>query len=289
MFGRAEFEQANALLNRKLGERGMLVVSHRGAAVGSAAQNTALAVRGALLSGADMVEIDACAAADGVYFAFHDGTEPEQLGIEENLQTLTSEQIDKLRYLRVDRPGRPATVERLLPLLEEFKGDVLFNIDRSWWRWPILLNLLDTLAMPAQLVLKCPAWDESALTQLERHPVKYPFVPICASPEDADRVIDSPDLNTVGLELLTETPLHPWFQRDVIEGLHERGVFTMVSTVTLNTGIPLFGGLDDELALLEGLDAAFGPLVTRGIDAIQTDWPWLLRSYLDSLQPEPRF
>ena len=187
---------------------------------------------------------------------------------------------DKASYLWVDRPGRPARVERLLPMLRSFRNsDVLFNVDRSWWRWPQLLRALDGLYMAHQLVLKCPAWEEAALDRLREFPVKFPFVPICANPDDVYRTVNDPALKTVGVELITNTRHHPWFSRSVIEEFQALGVFVFVNAVTLTTGIPLFGGLDDELAISESPEVAYAPVFDLGVDAIQTDWPAIVRDF----------
>lgn len=283
MFGQPQFEAMNALINDVFETEKIVVVAHRGTGGGSVAVNTELAFRAALLQGAAMVELDVTASSDGEFYCFHDGYEQETLGFETNLQTLTAEQIDKASYLWVDRPGRTARVERLLPLLRGFKGTrALFNIDRSWWRWPHLLRALDGLYMAHQLLMKCPAWEDLALQRLREFGVKFPFVPICGSPEDVDRVVNDPRLNTVGVELITTTREHPWFSASVIGELHAQGVFVLVPSVTLTTGIPLFGGLDDELALLTSPDAAYGPVLALGVDAVQTDWPAIVRDYRDS-------
>ncbi len=279
MFGQAQFAAQNTLVNETLAEVGTMIVSHRGIGHGSLAENTALAVKAAFLSGAEMVEIDVSASRDGEFYCFHDGNESELLGFDTNLQNLTAAEIDKASHFRVDRPGRFARVERLLPLLESFRGRGLFNVDRSWWRWPQLLKALSSLKMTEQLVMKCPAWEEAALDRLRDFSVKYPFVPICATPDDVYRTIEDPRLNTVGVELITTTDKHPWFCDSVIEEFHDRGVFTMVSSVTLTTGVPLFGGLDDETAIVKGPETAWEPLFELGIDAVQTDWPWLLKDY----------
>lgn len=280
MFGQPQFEAMNALLNARLETERILIVAHRGSAGGSVAVNTELAIRASFLQGADMVEIDVTASRDGEFYCFHDGYEPELLGIEPNLQTLTAAEIDQQSYLWVDRPGRKARVERLLPLLGHFRDtDALFNIDRSWWRWPNLLKALDGLYMAHQLVMKCPAWEEAALDRLRAFHVKFPFVPICANPEDVYRTVNDPELNTVGVELITHSREHPWFSASVIEEFHGLGVFCFVNTVTLPTGVPLFGGLDDELAISESPEAAFGPVLALGVDAVQTDWPAIWRDY----------
>jgi glycerophosphoryl diester phosphodiesterase len=283
MFGQPEFAAMNALVNDVLATERILVVAHRGSGGGSVAVNTGLAVRAALLQGASMVELDVTASRDGEFYCFHDGYEAELLGVEANLQTLTSAEIDQLSYLWVDRPGRRARVERLLPVLRPFKDTrTLFNIDRSWWRWPNLLKALDGLYMAHQLVMKCPAWEEAAIDRLRAFEVKFPFVPICANPEDVYRVAGDPRLNTVGVELITNSVEHPWFSAAVIEEFHSLGLFVFVNTVTLTTGVPLFGGLDDELAIAGSPQEAFGPILALGVDAVQTDWPAIVRDYRDT-------
>lgn len=287
MFGQAQFAAQNTLVNDTLASVGTMVVSHRGAGHASLAENTALAMKAAFLSGADMIEIDVSASRDGEFYCFHDGYESELLGFDTNLQNLTSAEIDKASHVWIDRPGRQVRVERLLPLLESFRGQGLFNVDRSWWRWPQLLKALSSLKMTGQLVMKCPAWEGAALDRLRAFPVKFPFVPICATPDDVYRTVGDADLNTVGVELITTTDRHPWFCDSVIEEFHDRGVFTMVSTVTLTTGVPLFGGLDDERAIATSPEESWEPIFELGIDAIQTDWPWLLKDYRERRLTRP--
>ncbi len=285
MVGKARYAQMNALINDRLATAGTLVVSHRGCASGIAVPETALAIAGAFASGADIVNIDVSSSSDQTYYCFHDGYEAELLGVEDNIQTLTAAQIDKLSYIWVDRPTQPQRVAKLLPLLKKFADDGLFILDRSWWRWPHLLQTLEMLQMPDRLILKCPAWEENALDQLRRFDVKYPFIPICANPSEAALVIDDPAINTVGAELITTSREHPWFTRAAIDDLHGQGVFCMVNTLSLPTGVPQFADLDDTLAITESPQAAYGPIFDLGIDAIQTDWPWLVRSYRDAHKP----
>lgn len=283
MFGQPRFEAMNALINEVIESERILVVAHRGSGGGSVTVNTELAIRAALLQGAGMVELDVTASSDGEFYCFHDGYEAEVLGVGVNLQTLTAAEIDRCSYLWIDRPGRTARVERLLPLLARFAGTrTLFNIDRSWWRWPNLLKALDGLKMAPQLLMKCPAWEEAALARLRAFDVKFPFVPICANPEDVYRVVDDPLLNTVGVELITHTSEHPWFSPAVIEEFHALGLFVFVNTVTLTTGVPLFGELGDELAIATSPEDAYGPILDLGVDAVQTDWPAIVRDYRDA-------
>ncbi|WP_051208349.1 glycerophosphodiester phosphodiesterase family protein [Propionicicella superfundia] len=285
MLGLPDYAALNSQLGETLRRAKPAVVAHRGLGHASIAPNTIGAVRAAVRSGAEVVQIPVSASADMYFWAFHDGFEPEHLGIERNIQTLTATEVRQQSYIWRDRPGRTARVQPLLELLGKFAGGpVLFTIDRSWWRWPQLLVALDGLRMPGQLMLKAPAWEMEAISRLRRHPTKYPFVPICSTEEEVEDVLRLDELNTVGLELITTTPQSPWFDPDVIEGYHRRGLFILVNSVTLTTGIPQFGGYEDEDAIFDCPAAAWQPLFDLGVDAIQTDWPWLLRAYRDSVQ-----
>ena len=279
MLGQPQFAEVNALWEERLAQRGTLIVVHRGTAAGSVVENTADAVTAALVSGGDVVEIDVCASTDGDFFAFHDGTEPRLLGIEANLSTLSSDQVRDLAYLNVHRPGRPARVEPLLELLAGFRGEQLFNVDRGWPWWETLLPALGELHMARQLMLKCAADAEDRLALLRAHPVKYPFVPICATLEQARRHLGDPMVNTVGVELLATSRDSPFLDPAVITGLRAAGVLVMVNAEVLDTGVHLFAGHDDEAAVLGRPERGWGPLFDLGVDAIQTDWPWLLSDY----------
>lgn len=278
MFGQPRFADMNAHLNEILNRKQVLISAHRGSSGGSIAVNTTMGVKAAFASGADVVEIDVTASNDGEFFCFHDGCETELLGIEPNLQTLSAAEIDHLSHIWVDRPGRHAPVEHLLPLLRQFKDtDAAFIVDRSWWRWPNLLLALDGLFMAHQLIIKCPAWEHSAIQRLREFRVKFPFLPICQTPDDVYRVVNDPDLNTIGVELITNTMQSPWFSPSVIQEFQQLGVFCLVNTVTLNTGVPLFGGLDDEKAIRTSPYEVYSSILDLGVDAIQTDWPGLVK------------
>lgn len=284
MVGLPDFAEINAQLSETLSHAKPAVVAHRGLGHASVAPNTVGAVRAAVRSGAEIVQVPVSASADMYYWAFHDGFEPEHLGIDRNLQTLTATEVRQQSYIWRDRPGRTARVEPLLELLGKFAGSpLLFAIDRSWWRWPQLLVALDSLRMTGQLLVKAPAWEMESISRLQKHPHNYPFVPICATPKEVDDVLRLDGLNTVGLELISNVPTGPWFDPEVIAEYQNRGLFILVNTVTLTTGIPQFGGYEDETAIFDSPAAAWQPLFDLGVDAIQTDWPWLLRTYRDSV------
>ena len=282
MFGHPDHAELNALANRMVARRRPMIVSHGGVAVGCMPSNTWIAVKAAVASGADVVKIDVAASSDNIFFAFHDGFENELLGVGRNIQSMTASEIGECSYVWHDRPGKRARVERLLTLMEAFRGDeLIFALDRSWWRWPTLLKLLDQLGMPEQVLLKVPAWETSAIDKLRQHRVKYPVLAICSTPLEYTSLPTASDVNIVGIELIAAYDDEAWFQREAIDAIHADGRFTWINSETLTTGIPLFGTHDDDLAVREGADASWGRPFELGIDAIQTGLPWLLRDYRD--------
>ena len=278
MFGADIHAETNGLLNRLVEAHRPLVVSHGGVSTSTVPSNTTLAARAALLSGADIIKIDVSSSVDHVFFAFHDGFENEFLGVDRNIQTMTAGEIGELSYHWKDRPLRRSRVERLNALLGEFRGrPFLFALDRSWWRWPTLLRVLDGLGMAEQVLLKVPAWETQALEKLRQHRTKYPVLAICYTLDEVRALpIHDDEINLVGVELIAHDDDSPWFDASVMEQLRRDHLLTWVNSETLTTGIPLFAGHDDEKAVAESPSAAWSRLLDLGVDAVQTELPWLL-------------
>lgn len=255
-------------------------MAHRGTSVGSIPENSTGAVIAAVRSGADVVEIDVTSSRDGAFFVHHDGVEGQHLSTHTNLALLTEAEIESVSHRWLDQPDRPVRLERLAALLEPFAhSEVLFQIDRSWPWWPDVLHVLASLHMTQQLIVKCPAAMRDAVDALATLPVKMPYVAMCRTLAETELHLANPDLNLIGVEVMFTGSDSPFVQPETIARLHEQGLTVWVNTLVLPNGVPLAGKYDDERALYEGPDAAWGPLLDLGIDVIQTDWPWLLAAY----------
>lgn len=275
-YGPGEYADVNARISERIDEAGTAIAVHRGMGLGGIIENTSRAVRAATACGADLVEIDIVASTDGEWYVFHDGYERQWFGIDERLTELTAAQIDALVYPNSCGQG----VERLATLIED-NPDTLLNIDRSWRYWPSLLRWLDANAAPETTLLKS-GYDLDALAALAAHEVPYPVMLIAKSPEQIDRVQAIHGLNLVGAELIVPDAGHVFADTGFVAALADRGLFTYVNALDLGNGVPMSAGWDDTAAVLRSPDEGWGELVTRGYDVIQTDWPLLLRGYLDS-------
>ena len=281
-FGQKRYEEINGLLNAKFDEKQVLICAHRGSWHGNVIQNTTLAYKAALMQGADIVETDTTRSWDGEVFSIHDGVEPRLFGWTRNSTRMTAEQI--AGFTPFNALGEPSShhVQRLEEVFEFLRNGQLLNIDRSWRAGGQVVPLLDKYPhMLRQAILKAPLDHPEVLAQLENHPVKYMFMPICYSIADIEKALEYKDINTVGVELIAFTPEDELYSDEAIRFVHSKSLFCWVNALTLTDVDPrkaLYGDLDDDISIMESPARGWGRLMDKGIDVIQTDWPALVKN-----------
>lgn len=288
MYGKQEYAQINALLNRKLEEKKALIAVHRGTWHGNIIQNTIPAYKTAIKMGADMVESDVVSSTDGVLFSFHDHHEPDVLRRPELIMELTAQEIESIHPSNCITLHSRYKINRLTEILEFLPEETMLNIDRAWDIIPQVLEVLDRYPDALQkVVIKAPLKAKAAFEALDRHPVKYMFMPICYSLADVDAALAYEGINTVGVEIIAFTPEMELFSDEAIAYVHSKGLYCWVNAITLGNfnkhddspRNDLYGGLDDDISVLEDPALGWGKLFEKKIDIIQTDWPSLLCSY----------
>jgi len=286
MLGKDKFVENNTLLNKTIKEKQILIATHRGSAGGNIMENTIPAYTASLLMDADMFECDVVESTDGILYAFHDGREKQILGIEGNLRTFSSKEIDVFDFINSNGLCAKYHVEKLEDVIKHFKGDVLYNIDRAFrlQQLDILKELF--LKYPyavKQAVLKAPVQREY-LEYLEACPVKFMFMPIVGNMEGLKLVLSYENINTVGVELIANNKESELFQEENIRWIREQGLFCWANAIVLdgNPESDLFGGLDDSKAILGDPEGNWGKMIDKGINVIQTDWPALLSRFREN-------
>ena len=172
-------------------------------------------------------------------------------------------------------------LERFEEVLEHFSHGELFNVDRAWWFLPEVHEVMRRYpAAVSQAVIKTPVKEEY-LEFFQNCPVKYMYMPIAYDMEQVRLALSYPDINIVGVEAIAKTPEDELFQDENIRWMKEQGLFVWINAITLG-GLKqhvLYGGLDDDLALLKGPEESWGRIMDKGIEVIQTDWPVQLNRY----------
>lgn len=260
-------------------KKNTLIAAHRGTAGANIIQNTIGAYENALRHGADVIEVDVIQTTDGDFFTFHNGQEPGLIGTAKDIRTMSTAEVEQLRYRNGMQEIVSERVNRLDDVLEHFKGKCLINIDRSWFYWRDVIKLLNRHNMEDQIILKSPATQEQ-LEILEQEGSRLMYLPIMRDPAIYDRV-QKYKVNCYGAEVIFEQEESLFTTDEYITKMHAQGKKLWVNAITLNDTTKLTAGHDDNNAILNDMDNAWGWLIDKGYDIIQTDWPLLLKNYIE--------
>lgn len=259
-----------------------VLVAHRGVTSGIIPPNTAKAVKAAVISGADVAEIDVARSLDGEYFTFHDTYEPRLITNAPRLTKLYADQIRRRRYWEHDEFDC-GSIETFQETLSQTQGTYI-NVDRSYRYWKDgFLNELAEWADPSYMLMKCRFTDDEIRPFLECS-VDYPFMIVCHTVDDIIAACALDDPRLVGLEVTT-TPKDPHvFDPEVIQGIKKRGLLLWLNALNLENTQPLSNRMDDDRSLFSGefFGQGWQQLRDTGADIIQTDWVWACRKYFES-------
>ncbi len=281
MIGKACYREINRLLEEQLDKKNVLIAVHRGTWGGNIIENTIPAYKMALSMGADLFECDVAMSTDGIIYTFHDGGEPRLLGEMKNIRTISSEEIDKQIYKNSIGEPSGVSVGRLEEVFTSFTHHELFNIDRGWDFLPQIDALMCQYPKTIrQAIIKTPVKD-CYLEFFQNCPTKYMYMPIAYAMEDVKKALAWPDINIVGVELIARTKEEELFQKENIDWIKEQDLYVWVNAITLSNEKKhvLFGGLNDDTALLDNPNHSWGKLFEMGVNVIQTDWPVQLQAY----------
>lgn len=267
----------------KLHQNKFLIIVHRGSHGGNIIENTSDAVKVSQLQHADMVEVDISMSTDNQFFVFHDGGEKRLLNETRNIQELSAAEIEAKRFRNALGEITSKSVETFAYLYNHINHDVFLNIDRSWDYWDAFLPELDQYeAMREYFVLKSPVKREY-LEKLNNHSIQYMYFPIVTSVEDLEVLGDYPNLNIVGFEIIEQNLSFNLVKSAALNKYRNSDYMFLGNSIKLNDKTDLFAGLDDNLALLSGMDQSWTKILDLGINAIQTDWPDILNEYRSRL------
>lgn len=276
-----DFSSVRAVLERERSRWGTLIAVHRGSSGGTIVENTANGLRTAWKMGADMAEMDVFSSSDGVLYITHDNMEQHLFFTTRNVKDMTSAELDELEFRNnVVQPC--GHVERLDYVLKKLRGGKLINVDRAWRWWDALLAQLPEYDMAEQLLLKSPPKEEY-LSALEKSAVPFMYMPIVKTMEQFRMLRPWRErINIVGYELIFDELTHPLVSPEVMTEIADTGAFAWVNTISMGEKFRISGGLEDTPAVLDAPDANWGKLARIGFNVFQTDWPSLLREYLEA-------
>ena len=266
---------------RQTAKEKIILVAHRGVAGGNIPCNTITAYETALKQGADMIEIDVNMSKDGKLYIFHPGMEKEHLRTDCDLDMMTSDEISKLRFCNQDGTPTQFPLNTLDEVLEQFKDRCYINCDKFWEHPKEIADRIRAHGMMEQILVKTsPSKEMFDIIETYAPDVQYMVI----VKKDADvvhRELLRRNINYMGQELLFETEDSQLCSPEYLEQLRKDNILSWANAIVYSYKAVLAAGHSDDTALSEDMEKGWGWLARRGFDFIQTDWPIMVKMYLE--------
>ena len=258
----------------------LLIVAHRGSSAGNIPCNTRAAYKAALAQGADMIEVDANMSADGTLYSFHPKMESRHLGVDLSIPDLRDTEVQALRYLNTDRVPTQFGIPTLEEIFELCKGKCYINIDKFWLYPRELCGLIRRFGMEDQIVVKTSP-SEQMFDLMEEVFPEIAYLPIIRKDEGLHDALMKRNINYVGAEVLFDREDTEVGCEAYIDKLHRDGRLVWANAIIYNYKTQLSAGHSDDISAAGDPEGGWGWLADRGYDLIQTDWPLMMRLYLE--------
>ncbi len=279
-------QKYSSKLNNLLDTTEIVIVSHQGSAGGNFVHNTYPAMQNAINQGAKIVEFDVSQNKDGEFYIFHETKEPIRINCQTNIRELTDEEISNMPLVNMNQE-----IVQHIPKLSEFLSDmknhpeILLHVDHGWkWGKPLLDELDKYSDQMENIIFKCPLSETGFLDILGQHENKIMILSPIKTVDDLN-VLNKyrDDVNFVGLEYIFDDANNPLVSKELINKLKGEGIHAFANALMLGKECPkLCGNFGDDVALLQNPEIGYGSMIEMGFDMIQTDWPFLLKQFLDS-------
>ena len=257
-----------------------LITAHRGVAGGNIPCNTLAAFDAALFQGADMIELDLTATADGQLVIFHPGMEYAHLHDAPSLGSISLEQARGLRFCNQDLTETQYPIATFDEALEHLKGRCYINVDKYWDHIVPATEAIRRHGMMDQVLVKTFP-SEDVFRALEEVAPDVPYMMIMRGEDTCSEQMKGRRINYVGAETLFSNDDERICSPEYIEWMHKNGWIVWANSIVYNYRTLIAGSHTDDAAVTGHPDESWGWLIDRGYNIIQTDWPLALRRFID--------
>ncbi|MBE6652424.1 MAG: glycerophosphodiester phosphodiesterase family protein [Ruminococcaceae bacterium] len=258
----------------------LLIVAHRGSAAGNIPCNTIAAYQVALAQGADMIEVDANMGKVGTLYSFHPYMERSHLNKDCFIPDMTDEEIAQLRYVNCDRTPTQFGIAKLEDIFELCKNKCYINIDKFWLYPREICDMIRRFNMADQIIVKTSP-DEKMFDLMEEVFPEIAYLPVIRQDNGLHDELLRRRINYVGAEVLFEREDDEVGTPAYIDKLHRDGKLVWANSIIYDHRTQLVAGHNDDISAAGDPENGWGWLADRGFDLIQTDWPLMLRLYLE--------
>ncbi len=259
-----------------------LIAAHRGASGGNIPCNTWIAYEAALKQGADVIELDVTKSLDGELFVFHPGQEPNHLLSDRLISDMTADEVRALRYVNMDHCPTELAVSTLDDIFERLKNRCIINVDKFPDCMKEITHAIRRHNMVDQVLVKTNVGEEW-FRQVEEIAPDLPYMVFARREDNVSEMLKGRALNYKGTEIIFQDEECPVAQIEYVEKMHRLGLKVWMNAIVYNYKRVLAAGHNDDISVAGDPDNGWGWLIKQGADYIQTDWPGMLRQYMNAM------
>ena len=267
---------SNILLQKK-----PLLAAHRGVCGANIPCNTLAAYAIALQQGADIIELDVSKSLDGELFAFHPGMEPVYLKCGKMISEMTAKEVREVPLLNQDEVPTHYRVPTLEEALAFLKDKAYINVDKFWTDVEGITACIRRAGVERQAIVKTYL-EEDALREVEKFAPDLMFMPMVRHKDESTEMLLKRNINLIGNEVLFDRETDEVISDAYIAEIHRKGLLIWANAIVYNEKDVISAGHTDDVSLTEDPDLGWGWLIRKKVDIIQTDWPLMLKQYIDS-------
>ena len=267
---------SNILLQKK-----PLLAAHRGVCGANIPCNTLAAYAIALQQGADIIELDVSKSLDGELFAFHPGMEPVYLKCGKMISEMTAKEVREVPLLNQDEVPTHYRVPTLEEALAFLKDKAYINVDKFWTDVEGITACIRRAGVERQAIVKTYL-EEDALREVEKFAPDLMFMPMVRHKDESTEMLLKRKINLIGNEVLFDRETDEVISDAYIAEMHRKGLLIWANAIVYNEKDVISAGHTDDVSLTEDPDLGWGWLIRKKVDIIQTDWPLMLKQYIDS-------
>lgn len=274
--------QTNKILNSLLKKYKFLIASHRGYRTGNIIENTYLAFKAAVISGADILEIDISKSSDGILYAFHDGNELRLLNVEKNIKECSSKEIENFSYYNSIGNKTEYKVEKFEDLIKKLEKlsmefEFLINIDRGWEYLEEVFNILEKYNLKERCIIKTPLKDKY-INILKNNKYKFMYLPLIIEKNSLNKfenIRKDTNINVIGIEYSGNIR-----EENLINTSYKDSVL-WINSLRLSLEERVYKEFDDDNSIKNYPNTGWLKLYKKGFNIIQTDFPALVKKVRD--------
>ena len=257
----------------------VLICAHRGVSAADVPCNSLAAFSAALMSGADMIELDVAKSLDGKFFVFHPGMERPHLRRNRPISSMRSDKINKLRFVNQDDCKTDFGINTLEEVFDFLRGKCYINVDKYWTDISGITGCIRKCGVEKQVVVKT-AVSSRYIKELKEYAPDLMFMPIVRHSDDITDKLINEGIRCIGAEVLFEKDDEPVTSREYVSSMHKKNMIVFANAIVYNKNDVIAAGHSDDNSFVISPEYGWGWLQDRGFDIIQTDFCFLAKKYL---------